>query len=269
MIEARRLTKHFGEKRALNGVSFSVPPGQVCGYLGPNGAGKSTTVKLLTGLLRPDAGGAGICGFDVTEQPCELRKRIGYVPESGAVYSSLSPNEYFALIGALHSMTPQDISRRSISMLKLLQIDALADQRMDTLSKGSRQRVLICSALLHDPDVVLFDEPLSGLDANAARIIRDVVRGLADRGKAILFCSHMLEIVERLCDRVIILHQGEIVAEGPSSELASSRRLKSLDEVFQSLTGAADHEEVARAFVNTVKEGVAQESAGRRRRAGK
>ncbi|HWS99246.1 MAG TPA: ABC transporter ATP-binding protein [Pyrinomonadaceae bacterium] len=251
MINVQRLTKTYGATEALSDVSFSVPAGQVCGYLGPNGAGKSTTVKILTGTLRPTSGAASVAGFDVVGQPLEVKRRIGYVPETGTVYSSLSANEYLALVGALHEMEPAEVAERAARMLELFQIVDAADRRLDTLSKGMRQKVVISAALLHDPEIVLFDEPLSGLDANAAWMIKDIVRGLADRGKTVLYCSHILDVVERLCERVIILDRGRVVADGMTSELLSSSKRGTLETLFRSLTASEDQQELVGAFLGS------------------
>jgi ABC-2 type transport system ATP-binding protein len=251
MINVERLTKTYGATEALRDVSFTVPAGQVCGYLGPNGAGKSTTVKILTGTLRPTSGEARVAGFDVVAQPLEVKRRIGYVPETGTVYSSLSANEYLALVGALHEMEPAEVAERADRMLELFQLKDAADRRLDTLSKGMRQKVVISAALLHDPEIVLFDEPLSGLDANAAWLIKDIVRGLADRGKTVLYCSHILDVVERLCERVIILDRGRVVADGMTSELLSSSKRATLETLFRSLTASEDQQELVGAFLGS------------------
>lgn len=253
MIRVENLTKTYGSKEALRSVSFEIPPGQVCGYLGPNGAGKSTTVKILTGVLRPTSGRATVAGFDVGEEPLEVKRRIGYVPETGAVYPMLSVNEYLALVGALHGMDPPEVAERAKRLLGLFKILDSQDQRLDTLSKGMRQKAVVSAAVLHDPDVLLFDEPLSGLDANAARTIKDLVRGVADRGKTVLYCSHMLDVVERLCDRVIILDQGQIVADGSPAELMASSKRDTLETVFRSLTGGEDTKELAEALLDAVQ----------------
>jgi ABC-2 type transport system ATP-binding protein len=250
MIAVDNLSLAYGDKQALKGVSFKIEPGQICGYLGPNGAGKSTTVKILTGMLQPTSGRALVAGHDVSQQPLEAKRRIGYVPETGAVFSTLSPNEYLALVGALHELEPAVIAERTRTSLELFQIPDLADRRLDTFSKGQRQKVVIAAALLPDPDIVLFDEPLSGLDANAARIIKDLLVGLAERGKTILFCSHMLEVVERLCSRVLILHEGQLVADGPPAQLMAQAKRGTLEEVFRSLTGNEDSQALAAAFLD-------------------
>jgi ABC-2 type transport system ATP-binding protein len=252
MIHVERLAKNYDGMTALDGVSFDIPPGQVCGYLGPNGAGKSTTVKILTGVLRPTAGSAKVAGFDVADQPLEVKRRIGYVPETGAAYPTLSVNEFLTLVGTLHHMPPELIAERSRRMLELFALADVADGRIGALSKGMRQKVVLSAAMLHDPEVLLLDEPLSGLDANAARTVKDIVRGLADRGKTVFYCSHVLEVVERLCDRVIILDAGRIVADGSPEELMRSTRRKSLEHVFRALTSDDNQAEIAKAFVDAV-----------------
>lgn len=252
MIRVEELSKSFGETRALNSIGFEIPTGQVCGYLGPNGAGKSTTVRILTGTLRPDRGRAVVGGFDVSEQPLEVKRRIGYVPETGAMYRTLSVQEYLTLVGSLHHMEPQQIDERMRRFLELFGISKAANQRIDTLSKGMRQKVVISAALIHDPEILLLDEPLSGLDANAVRTIKDIVRQLADRGKTVFYCSHMLDVVERLCDRVIILNEGSVIADGTPQELMQSSRRESLENVFRSLTTSEDQAEIAAAFVEAL-----------------
>jgi ABC-2 type transport system ATP-binding protein len=252
MIQVEHLTKTYGDTTALQEVSFTVPAGQVCGYLGPNGAGKSTTVKILTGVLTPTAGQAVVTGFDVSQESLEVKRRIGYVPETGAVYATLSAIEYLTLVGTLHHMEPKHVAERTQQLLQLFGIAEAAQRRLDTLSKGMRQKVVLSAALLHDPEVIVFDEPLSGLDANAAHTVKDIVRGLADRGKTVLYCSHMLDIVERLCERVIILDRGSIVADGPTSELLAAGQNHTLEAVFRALTSTEEQRQLAEAFLSSL-----------------
>jgi ABC-2 type transport system ATP-binding protein len=261
MIRVQNLARSYGEKQALRGISFEVPPGQICGLLGPNGAGKSTTVKILTGTLAPTSGTAIVGGFDVLEQPLEVKARIGYVPETGTVYPTLSANEYLALCGALHGMTPQEIASRTSRFLELFGIADEGNRRLDTFSKGMRQKVVISAALLHDPQVVLFDEPLSGLDANMARTIKELLRGLAARGKTVLFCSHVLDVVERLCERVLIIHQGELVADGPTATLIQNAQSGTLEELFRVLTADSTQNAVAQELLDALAEQVPGKTA--------
>jgi ABC-2 type transport system ATP-binding protein len=243
VIEVRELAKHYGPAEALRGISFTLRPGEATGYLGPNGAGKSTTVKILAGLLRPDAGSVRVCGFDLAEQPLEVKRRIGYVPESAALYDTLTPNEYLSLVAELYHLDRATAAERIWKLLKAFEVLEAADRQIETLSKGMRQKVLLVSALLHDPDVLLLDEPLNGLDVNAALTFRRLLEGLIARGKTVLFCSHILEVVERLCTRVLILDKGRVVADDSTANLLAGHPDGTLAAVFQELTRAGQAEE--------------------------
>ncbi len=252
MIEAVNLRVAYGAVEALKGVSFLVPPGEICGYLGPNGAGKSSTVRCLTGLLRPGSGSARICGHDLAESPVEAKRRFGYVPETAATYTMLTIREYLSLVGELHELPVETIAERSARLVESFDLAASADRPIETLSKGQRQRVALSAALLHDPEALILDEPLTGLDAVAARTVKDVLAGLAARGRAILFCSHVLEVVERLCGRVIVLHQGVVVADGPTAEILGRTREGTLEAVFRSLTVGADAPDAVKSVLDAL-----------------
>lgn len=255
-IVVEGLEQRYGEVRALQGVSFRVPRGQICGYLGPNGAGKSTTIKAIAGILRPTAGRVLLAGHDVAEAPLDAKRALGYVPESGALYSLLSAREHLALVADLYELEPERAAEQVERLLALFELEPHADRRIDTLSKGQRQKVAIACALLHDPEVVLLDEPLDGLDANAARTLKDIVTGLAERGRAVLYCSHVLDVVERLCDRAIILDGGRIVADAPTAELLAAQRDgeagATLEGVFHRLTRVEAGTDLAAAFLASV-----------------
>jgi ABC-2 type transport system ATP-binding protein len=210
----------------------------VVGYLGPNGAGKSTTVKMMVGMLRPTSGTARVCGLDVVENRLEVKRRIGYVPESAALYETLSGREFLALVADLHKLEPLSSRKRATEVANSFGLEDALDARIATYSKGMRRKLAIASALLHDPQVLFLDEPLDGLDVAAQSLIKMLVRRLAAAGKTIFYCSHILEVVERVCDRVIILDQGRVVADGPVSEVRA--QASSLEEVFRKVTGAAD-----------------------------
>ncbi|MEW4455571.1 ABC transporter ATP-binding protein [Bremerella sp. JC817] len=236
MIEVVNLVKTFGSNTALQGINFTVRPGEATGCLGPNGAGKSTTLKILAGLVRPNSGEVRICGHDLLTEPLEVKRRIGYVPETAAMYSGLTANEYLSLVAELYHLDREKAADKIRTLLEGFQLTEAADRQIDALSKGMRQKVLISSALLHDPDVLIFDEPLNGLDVNAALTFRRLVEGLIDQGKTVLYCSHILDVVERLCSRVIVLHHGQIVADDQTKTLLSSTPKGSLEAVFQELT---------------------------------
>ena len=251
-ISVRGLRVAYGGKVAVEDVSFEVRPGQILGYLGPNGAGKSSTVKVLCGMQSPTAGEVRVAGFDVSKDPLEAKRRLGYVPESGALYEALTVEEHLLLFGRLYGMKDAEISRRAMESVNFLDLAAQYGDRVSSLSKGMRQKVLIAGALLHNPEVLLFDEPLSGLDVNSALLFRELVRALAASGKAVFYCSHVLEVVEQLCDRVVILDRGRVVADGPMAELKQRTQEASLNAVFQRLTSQADLPATAKAFARSV-----------------
>jgi ABC-2 type transport system ATP-binding protein len=249
MIETKSLTKWYGGKAALENLSIRVEPGAIFGFLGPNGAGKSTTVKILTGLLRPTRGSASVAGFDILEQPLEVKKRIGYVPESGALYESLSPAEYLEMVACLHHLEPKVAKTRIDELLDLFGIMSVKHQRMTEFSKGMKQKVLISAALLHKPEVLFLDEPLNGLDANAAMIFKELLKKMAAQGKTILFCSHILEVVERICSRILIISNGERIIEGTVQEICDSTGTSTLEQAFAQLTGSRDAGQITADFL--------------------
>ena len=250
-IVVEGLTKRYpgASTPALDGVSFEVPAGQVCGVLGSNGAGKSTTLKILAGILQPSGGQARVGGHDVVAAPLEAKRVLGYVPESGALYGLLSIDEHLALISDLHELDPETARERTARLLGLFGLEDLRERRIDTLSKGQRQKAVLACGLLPDPQVVLFDEPLNGLDAASARTLKEVIQGLAARGRTVLYCSHILDVVERLCERALILHEGAVVADAPTAELVE-RGHGTLEGVFHQLTRSKDVEGLAGSFLD-------------------
>lgn len=240
MILTEHLSRDYGSKRALVDLDLRVEPGEIVGFLGPNGAGKSTTVKILTGLIRPTSGRAWVAGFDVVDQPLEVKKRIGYVPETAALYDALSAAEYLELIANLHHLDASTSSARCGELLDLFGLGNVRHQRMTEYSKGMRQKVVIAAALLHRPEVLFLDEPLDGLDANAAAVTKELLRKLAAQGRTILFCSHILEVVERVCTRIVIINEGRQVAAGSADAIRQSVDAASLEEAFSHLTGVRD-----------------------------
>ncbi len=240
MIETEQLTKTFADKVAVAGLNLRVQPGEIFGFLGPNGAGKSTTVKMLTGMLQPTSGWARVAGFDVVEQPVEVKQRIGYVPETGALYENLTAAEYLDLVSNLHHLDPGTAAARVEELLDLFGILAEKHQRMTEFSKGMKQKVIISAALINKPDVLFLDEPLSGLDANAAMIFKELLKKLAAQGKTIFFSSHILEVVERICTRIVIINEGKQIIEGTTGEISSITGCPTLEEAFCKLTGVRD-----------------------------
>jgi ABC-2 type transport system ATP-binding protein len=249
MIETTNLTKLYDGKAALEDLSIRIEPGAIFGFLGPNGAGKSTTVKILTGLLRPTRGSAVVAGFNVIEQPLEVKKRIGYVPETGALYESLSPAEYLEMVACLHHLEPKVAETRIDELLDLFGILTAKHQRMTEFSKGMKQKVLVSAALLHKPEVLFLDEPLNGLDANAAMIFKELLKKLAAQGKTILFCSHILEVVERICGRILIINEGKRIIEGTTQEICGFTSTETLEQAFAQLTGSRDVGQITADFL--------------------
>jgi len=255
MISVQNLTKRFGTQVAVDGLSFEVPAGQIVGFLGPNGAGKSTTLKILTGMLEPTSGGAKICGFDLLGDTIEVKKRVGFVPESGAVFESLTGLEYLEMVSALYAIPPEAALERIRQFIAFfdLSFETLTDKLLGAYSKGMRRKVVITAALLHNPPVVFFDEPLDGLDANAAVGFKALIQTLAREGKTIVYSSHILDVVERVCTRVIIIDKGRLLVDGPPEELVGKHNSGTLERLFTELTGGAELEKRAADFAKTFR----------------
>jgi ABC-2 type transport system ATP-binding protein len=252
MIHTERLHRAYGNRVALQDLTLTVEPGEILGFLGPNGAGKSTTVKILAGMLKPDSGRAVVAGFDVTASPLEVKRRVGYVPEAAALYEALTAREYLQLVAALHHQPFDEARKRIGDLLEQLDLAASMDQRLSEFSKGMKQKVLIASALLHRPEVVFLDEPLTGLDANAALMVKELIRSLAAQGRTIFFCSHVLEVVERICTRIVIIDKGRVVADGGADRIAASTGTSSLEAAFVALTGQRDTEKVTQELLRAL-----------------
>jgi len=245
IIRLRGVTKFYGPKQVLSGINLDVPAGQVLGYLGPNGAGKSTTVKIMIGMIDDFVGEASVCGYNVATHPLEVKRRVGYVPEAAALYESLTPMEFLNFIGRLHGLEADEVDRRAREMLGLFGLSAELGNRMSSFSKGMRQKVLITAGMIHNPDVLFLDEPLSGLDANAVVTVKEIIAQLARRGKTIFYCSHVMDVVERVCDRIVIISGGRVIADGTFEQLQASSHEASLERIFTQLTGEGGHDAVA------------------------
>src|ERR1700761_1188370 len=249
MLDGRNVTKRFRSIPAVENVSFTLGEGEVLGYLGPNGSGKSTTVKMITGMIEPSEGKIFFRGQNIHGDLAAYRAHLGYVPEEAQVYTHLSGLEYLQLIGRLRGMGEKTIEGKARAMLQLFSLEAAQYSAISDYSKGMKQRVLLSAALMHDPPLLIFDEPLSGLDAVTARLFKDLLILLAGEGKAILYISHVLEVVERVCDRVIILSKGKIVADAAPSKLTELTKLRDLESVFAQLVQQTDTAQVARGLV--------------------
>ncbi|MFA6029191.1 MAG: ABC transporter ATP-binding protein [Elusimicrobiota bacterium] len=245
MIELRDLTKRFGDLSAVDGVTLSVAPGEIFGFLGPNGAGKTTTVKMLSGLLRPSAGSASICGFDIVERTLEAKRVLGIVPDEPFVYPKLTGAEFLRLSGDLHAVPLATQRRRIPELLEMFELSSWGGELLESYSHGMRQKLVLSSVLLHEPKALLLDEPLVGLDPKSARMAKEILRTLASRGCAIFMCTHVLEIAEAICDRIGIMMNGRLDAVGTMSELRAKAGAGSegarLEDLFLRLTGAQEY----------------------------
>jgi len=252
MLELRHVTKRFTGIPVVDDVSFSALPGAVTGYLGPNGSGKSTTMKMIAGLMDPTDGQIRFKGEPIRQDPIAFKQRMGYVPEEAHLYAHLGGLEYLTMVGELRDLPPKSTAERIDGMLRLLSLHGDRHAPISAYSKGMRQKILLTAALLHDPELLLLDEPFSGLDVGSALILRSLIQELARRGKTILFSSHELETVERVSSRVVILHRGRIVADDSIERLRELMALPTLEEIFSQLAVEQDTEAVSREIADLI-----------------
>jgi ABC-2 type transport system ATP-binding protein len=247
LIETRNLVKKYGDKLAVNDISFDVHRGEIFGFLGPNGAGKTTTIKVIVGLLQPTSGTVKVGGYDVQAQPLQAKAASGYVPDTPNLYAKLSGRELLRFVGDLYNLDRGQAARRAEELLRILDLAAAADDTIDSYSHGMQQKASLAAALMHDPPVLVLDEPTVGLDPKSARLIKDILRQMAERGAAVFLSTHILEIAERMCDRIGIINQGRLIAVGTIDELRSLGKSgeTSLEDIFLSLTGGAEVAEIA------------------------
>ncbi len=252
MLEVRSLRKCYSSVPAVNNVSFSIEPGQVLGYLGPNGSGKSTTVKIITGLLEPTSGAVLFQGSNIRDDLTGFKRILGYVPEEANLYPFLSGLEYLQLVSRLRGMPEQLSARRTDSLLELFAMRPHRYTAIAAYSKGMRQRILLVAALLHNPELIIFDEPLSGLDVTSALIFRELVLALRREKRTLFYCSHVLEVVEKVCSHVTILQRGKQLAYGSIDDLKKFQSMPSLEQTFSSLVEEVDAQESAEAIVDAM-----------------
>jgi ABC-2 type transport system ATP-binding protein len=246
LIETQHLVKQYAANVAVRDVSFQVYGGEIFGFLGPNGAGKTTTIKVIVGLLQPTSGTVKVAGYDVQAQPLAAKAASGYVPDEPNLYPKLSARELLRFVGDLYEMERQQVERRIDELLRLFDLAEAGDDLIDSYSHGMRQKTALAAALVHDPQVLVLDEPTAGLDPKSARLIKDILRQMANRGAAVFLSTHILEIAERMCDRIGIIDKGKLIAVGTMSELrASGKGEASLEDIFLSLTGGAEYAEIA------------------------
>jgi ABC-2 type transport system ATP-binding protein len=253
ILSIRGLRKSFGVKEVLKGVDLEIHKGQIIGYIGPNGAGKSTTVKIILGLEEGYAGEVRLFGEDISGQSAVYKKRIGYVPEMADLYDNLTAEEYLTFIGELYGLEAETAGEKAEKLVELFGLTEVYQSRIASYSKGMKQKILIISSLLHNPDILFFDEPINGLDANSVMIFKELLAQLAAQGKTIFYSSHIMDVVEKISNRIILLHNGLIVADGSFEELKNTNTEGTLEEIFNQLTGFDKHKETAQQIVSVVQ----------------
>lgn len=254
VLELINLKKSFGEKDVLKEINLKINRGSIIGYIGPNGAGKSTTVKLIMGLLTGYTGEIKIFGEDISKIDDNYKRKIGYVPEVPEIYDSLTGKEYLTFIAQLYGIDYEKADTKARKLMNIMGIEEVYEQRISSYSKGMKQKLILISSLIHDPEMLFLDEPLSGLDANSVIIIKEILSHLAKEGKTIFYSSHIMEVVEKISDRIILINNGEIVADGNFEELKNSHKGSSLENIFNEITGFNQYKELAENFISVIKE---------------
>lgn len=254
VIRIEGLKKSYGANQVLKGIDFEIYPGQIIGYIGPNGAGKSTTVKILLGILDDYEGQVEVFGTNLKQAGQDYKRRIGYVPEVSDLYDVLSGEEYLMFLARIYEVSESTAKLRMKHMAEILGIEEALGSRISSYSKGMRQKLMIISALLHDPELIFLDEPLSGLDANSAMVIKEVMFGLAKSGKTVFYSSHVMEVVEKISDRIMILNDGVVAADGDFETLKANSAVLNLESLFNQLTGFNNHGELAQEMLSAMNE---------------
>jgi ABC-2 type transport system ATP-binding protein len=253
IIKIEGLTKTYGsganKKEVLKGINLSIKSGNLIGYIGPNGAGKSTTIKILCGIITDFGGKISMFGKEFTSHDIELKHRIGYIPENGKVYDSLTPMEYAEFLADIYGLDPIKTKTKVEQLFDLFELKNEVNNRMDSFSKGMKQKALIINGLVHNPDILFLDEPLSGLDANSVIMVKEMLIHLKNEGKTIFYSSHLMDIVERISDRIILINNGIVIADGTFDEMKDGNN-KSLEQLFSELTGKTDNEQKSQSILN-------------------
>ncbi|SCZ76494.1 ABC transporter ATP-binding protein [Acidaminobacter hydrogenoformans] len=253
VLALKNLKMSFGAKEVLRGVDLEAGRGEIIGYIGPNGAGKSTTVKIMLGLIEGYSGTVEILGEDIRTSGVSYKRHIGYVPETADLYDNLTPREYLTFVGELYGMSFEDADRKAEALVTLFGIKDVYHSRMTSFSKGMRQKVLLIASILHDPDILFLDEPLSGLDANSVMVVKELLEALAKAGKTIFYSSHIMDVVEKISHRIVLLDGGHIVANGTFEDLKDLNHEGSLEAIFNQLTGFDTQSETARQILQVIR----------------
>ena len=239
MIQTVNLTRYYASLAAVEELSLTVEPGELFGFLGPNGAGKTTTIRMIVGLLRPTEGTVTVAGHDVQQEPLAVKRAIGYLAQTPLLYDKLTGREFLRFLGGLYSLADEKIEARAEHLLTMMELSDKANQLIESYSGGMRHKIGLCGALLHDPPVLVLDEPLAGLDPHSARRVKDLLRNLCRQGRTVFLSTHVLEVAERVCDRVGILDQGQLIAVGTMEALRAQARTTAettLEDLFLQLT---------------------------------
>lgn len=253
-LSIKNLRVAFGNKIVLKGVNLEVERGQIIGYIGPNGAGKSTTIKAILGLVKNYTGDIRIFNDAISDGDLNYKRKIGYVPETAEIYDALTAEEYLTFIGRLYGLDEKRVGRKARTLMRVLELESAYRTRLSSYSKGMRQKVVLISSLLHNPDILFLDEPLSGLDANSVSVVKDILTQLVSKGKTIFYSSHIMEVVQKISNRIVLLNEGRVVADGTFEELSMKANERSLEEVFNDITGFHEHTDIATRFVSAIEE---------------
>jgi len=247
MIKTEKLTKKFGRFVAVDAIDLEVKAGEIYGFLGPNGAGKTTTIRMLIGLLKPSSGKVYLAGYDLEKNPLSAKSLVGFIPDRPYIYEKLTAREFLSFIGGIYGMAQPEIDQKAPGLLEFFDLKDWADELVESFSHGMKQRLVYASALLHEPKVIIVDEPMVGLDPKGARLLKDAFRKLASKeGRAIFMSTHTLEVAQEVCDRIGIIMEGRLIAEGTMEELRSQAKTRdaSLEDVFLKLTGGEEVQEL-------------------------
>lgn len=254
-VEIKNLRMNYGSKEVLKGINLEIHKGEIIGYIGTNGAGKSTTIKIILGIVAGYSGEVKVLGQNIAIDTVEYKRKIGYVPEIADIYDNLTAREYLTFIGGLYGLSYEKANDKAQRLMQVFGISDVYDLRINSYSKGMKQKVLIIASLLHNPDILFLDEPLSGLDANSVMVVKEILSMLSKQGKTIFYSSHIMDVVERISNRIILINDGQIAADGSFRELKERSREASLEQIFNQITGFDEYGDLAKQFVSIVAEG--------------
>lgn len=254
VIRIKDLRMNYGEDDVLKGINLEVNSGQIIGYIGPNGAGKTTTIKILLGMISQFEGSIEIFGKQISEDDIQYKKKIGYVPEGGEIYENLTGWEYLDFIGQIYDIEQGKLKLRANTLAEAFGMEGAFNDRISSYSKGMKQKLLIICAIIHNPKIIILDEPLNGLDANSVMIFKEILSRLAQAGKTIFYSSHLMDVVEKISDRIILLADGEIIADGSFDQLKTKSKEGTLEKIFNELTGFTQQESISQSIIDVLKD---------------